>query len=199
MRNLFRSLALSGIVCLLIMAQPIAAASLSDGETAPDFTLIDQNGRTVSLSDYTGKVVVLEWINPDCPFVKRHYKSETMKKLAEKYKTSNVVWLAINSTHYMGKEDNKKWSDQFKLPYPILVDKDGRVGNAYGARTTPHMYVIDTSGRIVYQGAIDDDPRGSSDKPDNYVDDSLREVLGGKTVTVDSTKPYGCSVKYAKK
>lgn len=168
------------------------------GAPAPTFTLEDQNGRPVSLSDFTGKIVVLEWVNPDCPFVQRHYRAGTMKRLAEKYQSKGVVWLAINSTHYMGKEDNRRWIEKYKLPYPILDDHTGRVGRLYGAKTTPHMFIIDTSGKLVYQGGIDDDPRGAKNGGAlNYVERALDELLAGKPVSIPQSKPYGCSVKYA--
>ncbi|RMG56448.1 MAG: thioredoxin family protein [Acidobacteria bacterium] len=169
------------------------------GAPAPTFTLEDQNGRPVSLSDFTGKIVVLEWVNPDCPFVQRHYRAGTMKRLAEKYQSKGVVWLAINSTYYMGKEDNRRWIEKYKLPYPILDDHTGRVGRLYGAKTTPHMFIIDTSGKLVYQGGIDDDPRGAKNGGAlNYVERALDELLAGKPVSISQSKPYGCSVKYAK-
>lgn len=170
------------------------------GAPAPTFTLEDQNGRPVSLSDFAGKIVVLEWVNPDCPFVQRHYRAGTMKRLAEKYQSKGVVWLAINSTHYMDKEDNRRWIEKYKLPYPILDDHAGRVGRLYGAKTTPHMFIIDTSGKLVYRGGIDDDPRGTKNGGAlNYVERALDELLTGKPVSISQSKPYGCSVKYAEK
>lgn len=163
---------------------------------APGFTLEDQSGSIVSLSDFGGKMVVLEWMNPDCPFVQRHYKAKTMTTLAEKY--GDVVWIAINSTHYMTKEDDKTWVEKYNLSYPILDDKPGKVGRVYGAKTTPHMFIIDKSGILVYQGAIDDDPGGSKKgNALNYVNKALEEIQAGRAVTLSQTKPYGCSVKYS--
>jgi peroxiredoxin len=159
---------------------------------------MDTEGHSVSLSDFAGKIVVLEWLNPDCPYVKRHYKAGTMKGLAEKYASKDVVWLTINSTHYMDAAANAKFKADNGLPYTILVDQDGTVGHTYDAATTPHMYIIDGEGTLVYVGAIDDDPRGSSDAPSNYVAAALDEVTAGKPVTTAETKPYGCSVKYKK-
>lgn len=172
----------------------------SVGTAAPGFTLEDQTGKKVSLSDFSGKkIVVLEWINPDCPYVQRHYKAGTMKTLAEKYRDKGVVWLAINTTHYMNKETNQKWITDNQLPYQILDDHEGTVGRLYGAKTTPHMFIIDKSGRLVYQGAIDDDPRGNKgENKVNYVAKALDELLAGKPISMSETKPYGCSVKYAK-
>lgn len=172
----------------------------SVGVAAPGFSLEDQTGKKVSLSDFSGKkIVVLEWINPDCPYVQRHYKAATMKSLAEKYKDKGVVWLAINTTHYMNKETNQKWITDYQLPYQILDDHEGTVGRLYGAKTTPHMFIIDKSGKLVYQGAIDDDPRGNKgENKVNYVAKALDELLAGKPISMPETKPYGCSVKYAK-
>ncbi len=143
--------------------------------------------------------MVLEWLNPDCPFVQRHYKAGTMKNLATQYGGEGVVWLTINSTNYMDAAANAEFKAANDLPYPILVDQSGEVGHLYGAATTPHMYVIDGNGTLVYIGAIDDDPRGTKDGPEtNYVAVALDEVLAGNAVTTAETKPYGCSVKYKK-
>jgi peroxiredoxin len=185
---------------LLALAIPsFAGEGVTVGDQAPGFTLSDTDGNQVSLSDYSGKVVVLEWLNPDCPFVQRHYKAGTMKNLATKYGAQGVVWLTINSTKYMDAAANAKFRSANDLPYPILVDQAGQVGHLYGAMTTPHMYVIDGGGRLVYIGAIDDDPRGNKDGPvTNYVAAALDEVVAGKAVATAETKPYGCSVKYKK-
>jgi peroxiredoxin len=150
------------------------------------------------LSDFSGKVVVLEWINWDCPFVQRHYEEGTMSNLAGKFKDQDVVWLAINSTHYATSDADKEWIQKYSLPYSILSDSSGEVGKMYDAKTTPHMYVIDKSGTLVFAGGIDDDPRGESEKPTNYVKKALMEVLAGNAVRTAESKPYGCSVKYAK-
>jgi peroxiredoxin len=182
-----------------VLAMPsVASAGVAVGEKAPSFTLTDTAGNQVSLSDFEGKIVVLEWLNPDCPFVQRHYKAGTMKNLATAYADKGVVWLTINSTNYMDAEANAKFKADEKLSYTILVDQSGEVGHLYGAQTTPHMYIIDSHGTIAYMGAIDDDPRGSSDDPKNYVAAALDELLAGKAVTTAETKPYGCSVKYKK-
>ena len=185
---------------LLALAIPsFAGEGVTVGDQAPAFTLSDTDGNQVSLSDYSGKVVVLEWLNPDCPFVQRHYKAGTMKNLATNYGAQGVVWLTINSTKYMDAAANAKFRSANDLPYPILVDQAGQVGHLYGAMTTPHMYVIDGGGRLVYMGAIDDDPRGNKDGPvTNYVAAALDEVVAGKAVATAETKPYGCSVKYKK-
>jgi peroxiredoxin len=167
---------------------------------APPFTLKSFDGKNIRLSDYRGKTVVLEWLNFECPFVMHHYeKPKTMTKLANKYKNKNVVWLAINSTSHTTPEANKDFAEKQKLPYPILDDRSGKVGRAYGAKTTPHMYIINPRGRIVYEGAIDNAPLGkvtAGQELTNYVDKALEELTTRKAVSTMNTKPYGCSVKY---
>jgi peroxiredoxin len=186
------------IIAIVAVAVP-AAAGVGVGDKAPNFTLEDTAGNDVSLSDYSGKVVVLEWLNPDCPFVQRHYKAGTMKKLATAYGEKGVVWLTVNSTNYMDEAANAKFKASNGLPYTILVDQSGEVGHLYDAKTTPHMYIIDGDGELVYIGAIDDDPRGTKGgSTTNYVEAALDEVLAGRAVTTAETKPYGCSVKYKK-
>jgi peroxiredoxin len=195
------TLALAGIACAGATTEatstgaPAAAAAV--GAPAPAFSLEDQTGNKVSLADYAGKVVVLEWVNPECPFVVRHANAKTMATLAAKYAAKDVVWLGVNSTHFMNNDANAKWIAKYSLPYPILNDSAGEVGRAYGARTTPHMYIIDPAGKLVYAGGIDDDQGGSKGASAvNYVDRALDEVTSGKPVSMSETKPYGCSVKY---
>jgi len=173
----------------------------SSGKRAPEFELNSFDGKTVSLSDYRGKIVVLEWLNFECPFSRYHYETKnTMVELANKYKGKNVVWLAINSTSHTTPEPNKTFAKRHGLPYLILDDRSGKVGRAYGAQTTPHMYIINPGGRIVYEGAIDDSPLGQKKEGVvNYVDNALAELTAGKAVSTAKTKPYGCTVKYAKK
>lgn len=166
---------------------------------APDFELSDQDGKIHRLSDYRGKVVVLEWFNPDCPFVKRHHVTKTtMVDLAKKYAQNDVVWLAINTTHYFNVEKNKQIATEWNIPYPILDDKDGKVGKAYGATRTPEMFIISPEGAILYHGAIDDDPKGDKDAPFNYVQAALDAILSGNPIAQPRTAPYGCTVKYAR-
>jgi peroxiredoxin len=185
-------------LCVSVLALSSAQAQTAAlGQPAPAFTLQDQSGNEVSLSDHAGKVVVLEWVNPECPFVVRHYKSKTMKTLAEKYQDQQVVWLAINTTSDAGPASNAKWVQSHELGYPILDDSSGAVGRAYGAKTTPHMYIIDQRGTLVYMGGIDNDPRGGNATPLNYVDKALGELLSGQPISVPESKPYGCSVKFA--
>ena len=164
---------------------------------APDFALEDHHGKLVRLSDLAGKMVVLEWTNPTCPFVKRHYQAGTVKALAAKYAAQGVVWLAIDSSRYATHEAAKAWASRHQLPYQILNDRTGKVGRAYRATNTPHMFIIDKAGRIAYQGAIDDKPAGPPQEAGNYVDQALTELLAGKAVSVAKTSPYGCTVKYA--
>lgn len=185
-------------VLLLAGAYTLARAEAAVGAKAPEFALPDASGTTHTLSQYRGKIVVLEWTNPTCPFVKRHYKAATMKKLAEKYATKDVVWLAIDSSHFATAADIKKWQDEQKLSYPILLDPDGVVGQVYGAKTTPHMFVIAKDGTVAYTGAIDDDPRGEKADARNYVDEALAKLIAGQQPEVTNTQPYGCSVKYKK-
>ena len=172
----------------------------SSGRRAPAFELNSFDGKTVSLSDYRGKIVVLEWFNFECPLSLYHYKTKnTMVELANKYKDKNVVWFAVNSTNHTTQGPNKTFTEKYKLPFVILDDRSGKVGRAYGAETTPHMYIINPRGRIVYEGAIDDNRRIDPKKKDvvNYVDKALSELTAGKAISMAKTKPYGCTVKYA--
>lgn len=167
---------------------------------APEFTLTNYDGKTIKLSDYKAKIVALEWFNYECPFVKYHYeKQRTMMELSDKYKDKNVIWLAINSTAHQTTEKNKEFADKYKIDYPILEDRTGQTGRAYGAKKTPHMFIIDAEGIIAYSGAIDNSPLGKNKNGEiNYVDQALAELTAGKPVSISNTEPYGCSVKYAK-
>jgi peroxiredoxin len=168
------------------------------GSKAPEFSLANYDGKTVNLSDYKGKIVVLEWFNYECPFVKYHYeKANTMIELPDKYKDKGVMWLAINSTAHQTTEGNKEFAEKHKVGYPILDDRTGKVGHLYGAITTPHMFIIDAKGNIAYNGAIDNSPMGKEANVINYVDKALEELTSGKEVSTTNTKPYGCTVKYA--
>lgn len=169
------------------------------GAAAPAFTLQDQDGKTVSLSDFAGKVVVLEWFNNECPFVVKHYKNGDMNKLAKTYIDQDVTWLAINTTKGKTNADNKKIAGEWKIDRPILNDAEGVVGHLYGAQTTPQMFIIAKDGTLVYNGAIDSIK--SSDtadiaKADNYVKAALDSLLKGQTIANKENKSYGCSVKY---
>jgi len=169
-----------------------------DARKAPAFTLNTFDGKEISLSDYRGKIVVLEWFNFECPYSIYHYgTTDTMVGLANKYKSSNVVWLVVNSTSHTTPQANKEFTRKYKLPFPILDDRSGKVGHAYGAKTTPHMYIVSPRGNILYDGAIDNSPLGrKKEGVINYVNKALAELTSGKAVTTPNTKPYGCSVKY---
>ena len=171
------------------------------GRRAPTPLLTGFDGKIVKLADHQDQIVVLEWFNFECPFSKYHHGTKrTMADLAEKYKDKGVVWLAVNSTHHTTPEANVAFAKKHKLPYPIIDDRSGRVGRAFGAKTTPHMIVID-KGTIVYDGAIDNAPLGKVQgrgDPVNYVDNVLANLTSGQKAPLSSTKPYGCSVKYKK-
>jgi peroxiredoxin len=179
-----------------IYLEPAGAAEAKPA-AGPDFTLLDQRGNRVRLSDFADRIVVLEWVNFDCPFAKRHYQRGTFNRLAEKYRGKGVVWFAINSTHYATVATNKAGAETYGALYLILDDHAGDVGRLFGAKTTPDIRIL-KGGQVVYKGGIDDDPGGRKETPINYVDQALEELTAGKDVTAPETKPYGCSVKYAK-
>jgi peroxiredoxin len=175
------------------------------GSAAPNFSLTDPKGKAYSLSEYKGKYVVLEWFNPECPFVKKHYGSGNMQKLQEEYTNKGVTWLTIDS-NAPGTEGNLSADAASKVmtgwktrQTALLLDPEGKAGRAYGAKNTPNMVIIDPEGKIVYEGAIDSKATPNpADIPNstNYVKIALDESLEGKPVTTSTTKPYGCSVKY---
>ena len=183
----------------------LASAEQITGQPAGDLKLRDTRGREHALSDYRGKFVVLEWVNHDCPFVRKHYDSGNMQALQKEYRAKDVIWLSINSSavnkqgNYPPDKADELTKEKGASPTAVLLDPDGTVGKMYGAQTTPHMYVIDPEGVLLYQGAIDDKP--SVDPADvqtakNYVRAVLDEAMAGKPVSVSTTKSYGCSVKY---
>jgi peroxiredoxin len=187
------------LAAAVLGAATVAQATATVGQPAPGFTLKDQDGAEVDLAKLRGKIVVLEWTNPDCPFAQRHAEAKTMSTLADRYRGKGVVWLGVDSTSYLDAARDRTWRSEHKLPYPVLDDHKGTVGTAYGARTTPHMFVIDGTGTVVYEGAIDDDATGDKGRQArNYVAEALDEVTAGQPVKLAETKPYGCSVKYAK-
>lgn len=185
-----------------VLAVPMLFAADEKPTKAPDFTLKNYDGSEVKLADYKGKIVVLEWFNYECPFSRyNHEKTTAVNDLVNKYKDKNIVWLAVNSTGHLEIAKNKEFAEQFKVSYPILDDSAGTTGKAYGAKTTPHIFIIDTAGNIAYEGALDNAPLGKvpeGEKLVNYVDKALEELTAGKTVSTATTKPYGCSVKYGK-
>jgi len=183
----------------------LVQAAAAPGQAAPEFSLVDINGKMQKLSDYRGKYVVLEWFNSECPFVQKHYESGNMQSLQARYAQKGVVWLGVNSTsprHSNFRDPVRSQAilkDWKAAPTAFVLDPDGKVGKQYGARTTPHMYVIDPKGMLVYVGGIDDKPSTSQrDIPTakNLVAAALDESLGGKPVGTPSAMPYGCSVKY---
>jgi peroxiredoxin len=186
------------IAILALSSLSLFAAMPPIGSTAPAFALQDQNGNTVSLSDYAGKIVVLEWFNENCPIVQRHYKAGDISATAAKYIPQGVVWLAVNSTHDNTNASNKAAAAAWNMNRPVLSDASGTVGHAYGATNTPEIFIIGKDGKLAYEGGIDNDPQGdkSSNKV-NYADKALSEILAGQTVSEPVTKPYGCSVHYA--
>lgn len=190
-----------GVSCSVHASPGVAAI----GQPAPAFTARDTAGRTVSLADFKGKTVVLEWVNPGCPYVQKHYRSANMQGTQREAAGKGVVWLAINTTatdhpDFMAPAALGEWmKSQQSAATATLMDSDGKVGRAYGARTTPHMYVIDPKGTLVYAGAIDNKPTASTSDiagATNHVKAALAEALAGKPVSVAQTRAYGCSVKY---
>lgn len=170
------------------------------GKPAPQFALKDVDGTDVQLSDFKGKIVVLEWINHECPVVNRCHGANTMAHTFAKFKNEPVVWLAIDSSHFCQEKVDtiKEWIQQKKVDYPYLLDASGKVGQMFGAKTTPHMFVIDKNGVLAYSGAIDNNPNGKEDNVTNYVEEAVSSLLNGSAVATSTTKSYGCSVKYKK-
>ncbi|NQV41158.1 MAG: thioredoxin family protein [Candidatus Marinimicrobia bacterium] len=192
-------------VLSLLLALTGFSQDLMVGNTAPDFSLKDQNGKAHQLQEYRGKYVVLEWVNYDCPFVKKHYDSGNMQALQSTYTDRGVVWLSINSSapgnqgNFSSKEINKRAKEHDAAFSAYLVDADGQVGGAYGARTTPHMFIIDPRGQLVYAGGIDNIRSTKIEdisRARNFVSLALDEALAGKPISNSISKPYGCSVKY---
>jgi peroxiredoxin len=195
------------IACgLLATTAGLSFAEVEVGKSAPNFALPDTNGKTRSLADFKGKYVVLEWYQPDCPFVGKHYKSGNMQSLQKEYTAKGVVWLSIDSSapgaegNYPAEKLNQIASSDGANRTALLLDPDGKVGRLYGAKTTPDMYIVDPTGKLVYEGAIDN--KRSTDLADvktatNYVKTALDAAMTGKMVSTTATRPYGCSVKYA--
>ena len=197
-------MSLAAGLCVMLAASALALgegekSKAKLGENVPTFKLTGADGQERSLESYKGKVVILEWINPDCPWVQRAYKSGSMQQSYEKIREINpqAVWLAINTTHYTGPEQNEGWAKRYKLKYPILLDLDAKVARAYGAKTTPHMFVIDQEGVLRYHGAIDNNQFGdkSEETRVNYVVNAVEQITNKETVSPDYVKSWGCSVK----
>ncbi len=188
-----------------LTAPALAATPATVGQPAPAFTATDTSGKRVSLADYKGRHVVLEWVNPGCPYVVKHYGSGNMQDTQKEAAAKGVVWLAVNSTaadhgDYKAPPALAQWMQSQKAAASAtLMDADGKIGRAYGARTTPHLYIVDPQGLLVYAGGIDNKP--SSNPADiasatNHVKVALAETLAGKPIAQATTRPYGCSVKY---
>ncbi|MFO0584384.1 MAG: thioredoxin family protein [Anaeromyxobacter sp.] len=194
------------VTALLTLAGPALAADAAVGQPAPDFALRDLEGKTVKLGDLKGKVVVLEWFNPGCPYVVASHTKGSLVDAAAKLAKGDVVWLAVNSAapgkQGHGVELNREAARKWSLAHPILLDEDGKVGKAYGATNTPHMFVIGKDGKLAYKGAIDNSPDGERGSPQGgtlveYVTAALADVQAGRPVKTAETKAYGCGVKYA--
>ncbi len=191
-----------GLVIRPAPAEMRGRAQAEIGKSAPSFTLTSTDGDKVSLTDYKGKIVVLEWTNHQCPVVGRYVvKQKTMQKTFSTFKGKDVVWFGIDSSSFC--EDKKDAIKEFRnkngINYPTLLDADGTVGRLYGAKTTPHMFVIDKNGILAYAGALDDDRYGGNPEARNHVAQAVSALLTDSTVPVSRTQPFGCSVKYKKK
>jgi hypothetical protein len=199
-----KTFAVFSILLLVTMALHAELRDVAIGDDAPDFTLTGLDGKKYHLSQFRGKTIVLEWINPGCPFVVGQYSSGNMPGLQEKYTKEGIIWLTINSTredHPEAKTDDEcraVYSEWKSKATAHLMDIGGNVGKLYGAKTTPHMFVIASDGKVAYNGAIDDDrsTNGGRNAKLNYVSQVIEELKAGKAVSIATTKPYGCSVKY---
>ncbi|MCO4093967.1 MAG: thioredoxin family protein [Acidovorax sp.] len=203
MKLLRRTLIATAALVAFVASGAQAAATV--GQPAPDFALKDTSGKTVRLSDFKGKHVVLEWTNPGCPFVKKHYDSGNMPATQKDATAKGVVWLSINSTEkassdYLEPAQLMAWKTERKsAPTAVLMDEEGTVGKSYGARTTPHLYIVNPQGQLIYAGGIDSIPSARAsdiEKATNYVKVGLAEALAGKPLSAATTQPYGCSIKY---
>jgi hypothetical protein len=201
MKTMFRSMLHIGLLSLLT----IAASAAKVGEPAPDFTATDSNGQSRHLADFKGKYVVLEWHNQGCPYTRKHYAGGNMQALQKQWTGKGVVWFTVISSapgaqgYMTAAEENDYVKKMNAAPTAVLLDPDGRLGHLYAAKTTPHMFIIDPNGALIYNGAIDDHPTSEqSDIPNskNYVSTALTEAMSGKKVSDAATRPYGCSVKY---
>jgi peroxiredoxin len=199
----FAAFLVLGIVVLICGVSH--GAGIEPGAPASDFSLKDLDGKPIHLSDYMGKVVVLEWFNPECPYVRASHSKGSLVGLAKKYTSQGVVWLAVNSAaagkQGSGVEKNRRAQNAFGMDHPLLLDENGQVGRAYGATNTPHLYVIGKDGKLLYKGAIDNSPDGEGGSPSggklvNYVDQAMEDLAAGRPMRTASTKAYGCSVKY---
>jgi len=201
-RHTFRTILL--LSCLII-ATSIANAAVTVGKPAADFTAVDSNGKQHILSQYKGKTVVLEWTNHDCPYVRKHYGSNNMQSLQKEATDAGIVWLSIISSatgkqgHVSASQANELTQSRNAYPTAVILDEKGDIGRLYAAKTTPHMYIIDKTGKLVYMGGIDSIPSSNpADIPaaSPYIKTALKSLAEGKPITDNVTRPYGCSVKY---
>jgi hypothetical protein len=198
---------LSHLTLALIMLVFVAHASGARvGDPAPEFTATDTNGQAHKLSEYRGKFVVLEWHNRECPFTHKHYASGNMQRLQKEWTAKGVIWFTVISSaqgqqgYMTGSEENAYLKEVNAAPTAVLLDPQGELGHLYGAKTTPHIFIINPQGALIYNGAIDD--KATTDESDiatakNYVSAALEEAMTGKPVSQPTSRPYGCSVKYA--
>lgn len=203
--------ALAGIASVWLLAgavfasgSPAGAVAPVIGDPAPDFTATDSHGQTHSLSSHKGSIVVLEWTNHECPYTAKHYEAGAMQALQRDAAQQGVVWLSVISSapgrqgYVTPEQANDLTESRGALPSAVILDPSGAVGRLYDAKATPHMYVIDASGKLIYMGAIDDDPsaRGNPDDASNYVRAAMNDLLAGRPVATSKTRAYGCSIKY---
>ena len=190
--------------CVMALALP-AQANVEVGKPAPDFSGVDSQGKTQTLSQYKGKTVVLEWTNHDCPYVRKHYHSGNMQALQKEATSKGIVWLSIISSapgkqgHVSAAQANELTQSRHAAPSAVILDESSAIGRLYGAKTTPHMYIINPAGDLVYMGGIDNVPSTNEDdipKATNYVKVALQDLAAGKPIAEKVTRPYGCSVKY---
>ncbi len=196
-----RTIFFSTLAALILSGQALA---LNNGDLAPDFSFKSQTGKDLTLKELRGKIVVLEWFNKGCPFVKKHYQSGHMQSLQREYGKKGVEWITINSTaanhsDYLTPEETAAYKTEQRVSSTMVIDGESKIAALYGAKTTPHVFIIDAAGKVVYQGAIDDNPdvSGAPAKAKNYLRTALDEILSDKAVSTAETRPYGCSVKYA--
>ena len=197
---------LAGVAALAAVLLPESIrAQAQVGSAAPQFTATDSHGQSRSLNEYRGKYVVLEWHNHDCPYTKKHYVSGNMEGLQKEWTAKGVVWFTVISSapgeqgYMTDAEENAYLQQMHAAPTAVLMDPQGKLGHMYNAKTTPEMYVIDPSGKLIYEGAIDDRPTPEVSDikgADNYLNDALMEAMAGKPVVQSYTRAYGCSVKY---
>ena len=197
---------LGAALIAIVTASTPAMAQVKVGAPAPDFKATDSNGKPESLDEYHGKYVVLEWHNQGCPYTRKHYTSGNMQALQKEWTAKGVVWLTVISSapgeqgYMTASQENSYLSQMHAAPSAVLLDSDSKVARLYSAKTTPQMIVIDPSGKVIYDGAIDDRPTPNPEDvkgAKNYVSDALSEAMAGKPVATPYTRPYGCSVKYA--